>query len=523
MSSFVNRAIAATCLLVASELARAQAVHAAASAWVGFDRAGRLAYRATPAGDRILDFSTAGYRGGGVALPDSTPTLTVRPGGGDNDDSPAIQVAIDDVASRPAVDGHRGTVFLAPGTYRCVTPITIAASGVVLRGSGAGDGGSVLRLDGEPHLAISIAGAQPKPVPASAPTANVLDRYVPSGTSTLRVSSTEGLHVGDSIYVVRPVTPAWVKFMGMDDLVRRDAAQTWITGDTRAERTIAAIDGDRVTLDVPLTDSLDARHLDPPGATLVRIEPLPRIAEVGIESLRITAPPRSVEITDPNFSAVRINSAQDVWLRDVSADETVNSVAVGRQVRRATVQRVSIRHTTRTKGAAAPSDFSCDGSQVLFDRCAVTGSGLFYFSTGAKAVGPIVLLNCTFDGNGSIQPHQRWATGLLVDNCKVPTGNIELMNRGYLGSGHGWTIGWSVVWNSSAKSLLIQRPPGSMNWAIGCAGEQKLKARPGDAKGVDALPQGIVESPDVPVTPASLYVAQLIERLGPAAANVVGY
>ena len=128
---------------------------------------------------------------------------------------------------------------------------------------------------------------------------------------------------------------------------------------------------------------------------------------------------------------------------------------------------------------------------MLFDRCTVSGSGLFYFSTGAKAVGPVVLLNCAFDGNGAIQPHQRWATGLLVDNCKVPTGNIELMNRGYLGSGHGWTIGWSVVWNSSAKSFLIQRPPGSMNWAIGCTGEQRLKIRPGDAKGSDALPQGI--------------------------------
>ena len=524
MTSFVNRAIAVTCLLIVPDLACAQTARAATGAWVSADRAGKLAYRATPAGDRILDFSTAGYRGGGVALPESKPTLTVRPGGGgDRDDALAIQAAIDDVASRPIVDGHRGTVFLAPGTFRCVAPITIGASGVVLRGSGASDSGSILRLEGDPHVAISIAGPQPKPVPASATTVRIVDRYVPSGATTFRVSSTDGLNVGESVYVVRPVTPAWLAFMGMDDLVRNGAPETWISGDVRAERTIAGVDRDRVTLDVPLTDSLDARYLDPPGATLVRIDPLARIDEVGVESLRITAPPRSVEITDPNFSAVRINSAQDVWLRDVSVDETVNSVAVGRQVRRATVRRVSIRHTTRTKGAAAPSDFSCDASQVLFDRCTVTGSGLFYFSTGAKAVGPTVLLNCAFDGNGSIQPHQRWATGLLVDNCKVPDGHIELMNRGYLGSGHGWTIGWSVVWNSSAKTLLIQRPPGSQNWAIGCAGEQTLKSRPGDPKGSTPLPQGIIESPDVPVAPASLYLAQLAERLGPGAAKAAGY
>ena len=30
---------------------------------------GKLVYKTTPAGDRIMDFSNAGYMGGGVALP----------------------------------------------------------------------------------------------------------------------------------------------------------------------------------------------------------------------------------------------------------------------------------------------------------------------------------------------------------------------------------------------------------------------------------------------------------------------
>ncbi|MCH5687720.1 hypothetical protein LWM68_27710 [Niabella sp. W65] len=69
-----------------------------------------------------------------------------------------------------------------------------------------------------------------------------------------------------------------------------------------------------------------------------------------------------------------------------------------------------------------------------------------------------MLLNCTFSGNGWIQPHQRWATGLLIDGCKVPDGGIDFMNRGEMGSGHGWSVGWAVAWNCVAKSYLNQQP-----------------------------------------------------------------
>ncbi|HUE36580.1 MAG TPA: hypothetical protein VMO20_04265, partial [Candidatus Acidoferrum sp.] len=126
--------------------------------------------------------------------------------------------------------------------------------------------------------------------------------------------------------------------------------------------------------------------------------------------------------------------------------------------------------------------------------------------------GPDVLLNCDFRGNGAISPHERWATGLLFDNCRVNDGGIDLMNRGEMGSGHGWTSGWSVAWNCTAKNYIIQQPPGTMNWAIGCAGKQDLAPMP-FGKG-PMLPQGMIESNDKPVEPASLYLEQLSERLG---------
>jgi len=119
-----------------------------------------------------------------------------------------------------------------------------------------------------------------------------------------------------------------------------------------------------------------------------------------------------------------------------------------------------------------------------------------------------VALNCVFHGNGQVQPHQRWSTGLLVDSCQVPEGGIDLMNRGEMGSGHGWTMGWGVAWNNVAKSYLIQMPPASANWAIGNRGEQLLDKMPAFEPGpvLPLLPRGIIESQGTLVAPASLYL-----------------
>jgi len=136
-------------------------------------------------------------------------------------------------------------------------------------------------------------------------------------------------------------------------------------------------------------------------------------------------------------------------------------------------------------------------------------------------VGPIVLLHCTFRGNGHIEGHQRWTTGMLLDDCRVPEGGIDFMNRGSMGSGHGWGTGWSVAWNCTAKSYVVQQPPGAINWMIGCLGPNVPTPRPFDKE--PSLPLGTSDSPGTPVTPQSLYLAQLAERLGPQAVKSIGY
>src|SRR6187401_2741139 len=104
---------------------------------------GRLVYVPDEQGNTIHDASHAGYRGGGVAIPTVPARETIWPAAGDN--TAHIQAAIDKVSSRPLdAAGFRGAVLLKAGYYRAAGPLKIQASGVVLRGEGMGDTGTIL-------------------------------------------------------------------------------------------------------------------------------------------------------------------------------------------------------------------------------------------------------------------------------------------------------------------------------------------------------------------------------------------
>src|SRR5579864_5184599 len=89
----------------------------ATSSWVFFSDDGLLHYAVDSLGNRIMDFSSAGYMGGGVALPDQdAPVQQILDPSGD-DDTAAIQAAIDAVSTLPLQGGFRGMVLLDPGVF----------------------------------------------------------------------------------------------------------------------------------------------------------------------------------------------------------------------------------------------------------------------------------------------------------------------------------------------------------------------------------------------------------------------
>jgi hypothetical protein len=128
------------------------------SSWVFYDSHKKLQYAADAAGNRIIDYSWAGYGGGGVSLPEVAARVTVAPSGGD--DTAAIQSAIDTVSARSLDrDGFRGAVRLAAGSFNISATLHITASGVVLAGSGSGANGTVLTMTGSPFTLLAVSGS----------------------------------------------------------------------------------------------------------------------------------------------------------------------------------------------------------------------------------------------------------------------------------------------------------------------------------------------------------------------------
>ena len=481
------------------------------SEWVYFGADHRLRYRADARGNRIMDFSSAGYQGGGVKLPDVLHAArTIGPVEGDN--TTRIQAALDAVAKTG------GAVVLRPGTYEVAGTLKIQASKVVLSGSGSDSDeyGVTIEMTGPPHRFLEIQGTGTW-LKAGEPAA-ITDPYVPSGAVSLHVSDPAGFQAGDSVLIERPVTEAWVHFMGMDTLVRAGKQQTWIKAGSmiRTDRVVKSVAGNTIMLDVPMSDSIDGKYLNQPGATVVKYAFPGRISEAGVADLKVEAPARDAPISEPQYNALLIDRAVDVFAHGLMFIDTQNSVTIGPAAKRVTLDWVGINHQSAHSGAAAPADFSVSGTQILLNKCGVAGEGVWPVVTQSTVTGPIVVLNFNSDHRG-VAPHQRWATGLLVDGGHLRgsterTPGIAFSNRKTAGSGHGWDIGWAVAWNVTSPFLLVQAPPGAMNWCIGCVGDP-----------VKTEPVGIFDSPGKPVEPASLYLEQLRERLGEAAVKAIGY
>jgi len=520
--------------------ARAWGTSSATSSWV-YPNSGVLAYKALDShGDQVMDFSAAGYMGGGVAIPSPAATITVPPIGGGADDTANIQNAIDQVSALPIDNGFRGVVLLSAGNFSVSNTLTISASGVVLRGSGSGTSGTVI-TDTSPlqnasspvsaapgtgtgQTLLSLAGGGSNAIVPSS-TVSITDMYVPAGATTLTLSNVSAFKVGDAIMVSRPATSLWIAFMQMDNL---GAGEIWMSPGTSTnwQRTIADINGNQITLDIPISDSLDSTYVSPPGGTVSLYTSHQPIVQVGVEHIRFVGVPRTVYTAN---NMLVVSDMQDSWVNDVVGDNFTSGVTLRSGTLRMTVKSVALTH--ENNNASVPctgakfAEFSIAGSQILVDSSSSTGGkASFYYVTESKTPGPNVLLN--FKGTpdsvcsiSSIQPHQRWATGLLVDGATLApnigvndsvAGSVDFSNRG---AGQGWTVGWSVIWNSIG-SFNVQAPPGSMNWVIGSTGT--------------VVPQtteqpGTFDSPNKPVAPQSLYLAQLCQKLGPTALSNIGY
>ena len=225
---------------------------------------GRLVYIADSLGNRIPDFSNAGYKGGGVPIPYVAVKATVWPVKGDN--SANIQAAIDSVSNLPAdPSGFRGAVLLKMGLYELESPIFIRTSGVVLRGEGMSDTGTILvgmtpktttGGRGQRQALINIAGASGV-TPGEDTKQIILDKYVPVGAFSFNVTSAKAFKAGDKVLVRRIGNQDFIKAIGEDSTGA--GRNRWRPFNITWDRVIKAVKGNTITIDAPILCAIEAR------------------------------------------------------------------------------------------------------------------------------------------------------------------------------------------------------------------------------------------------------------------------
>ena len=180
LAPFFHLTLACCALFVRTALADAPS-----SSWVYYGPDGTLQYQATATGDKVLDFSGAGYMGGTQNIPLVPIVLTLNPSMTPTDDTARIQAAINQVSAMPLVNGVRGTILLTAGTYDVSSQININASGVVLRGQGQGPTGTLLYSTAT--TSYNVIQAAPTGSTSfsavSGTTSTIADSYVPVGAT----------------------------------------------------------------------------------------------------------------------------------------------------------------------------------------------------------------------------------------------------------------------------------------------------------------------------------------------------
>jgi hypothetical protein len=428
-------------------------------------------------------------------------SAVLLPGKGGADDTARVQAAIDAVAARPAdANGFRGVVELGSGTFTLRGSLHLMQSGVVLRGQGTeGPRRTLLRAVGVARPVVIVGPEDRRTLTGSIH--KIADAYVPVGARTFQLDSVEGLQVDDEIVVQRPSSPKWLSFIGMDRIPRRPQGEggPWRANSVLSfERRIVAIEGNRVTVDIPLANAFEREFAE--GTVSKYLFPQ-RLTRVGIERLASEADfdPRS-DLGDGMF--VEMNAVMNAWIREVQTDRYESGLVSLEENSKA----VTVVDAVYNAGPDSPSwarAFVLGGQQNLILRSRSLGAH-HALGTLARSAGPNVVLDFTAVGRSPTVTPNRWTAGLLLDNVRVvdatgePSGEIAMRLRAGA-RGAGWSAANCVVWNSEAGRFSIDSPPTAQNWVIGSAGE---------AFGTASFDTGRVPRPE------SLYRAQLAERLG---------
>ncbi|KAF9933141.1 hypothetical protein FBU30_006465 [Linnemannia zychae] len=498
-----------------------------------------------PYGNSVPDFSRVGYREGHIRIPTVPVKMVVEPSLDPfSDDTTRIQAAIDEVGRLPLeCVGHdgariRGAVLLKAGTYHVAGALIINASGVVLRGEGQDENGTVVIATGNIQRDFVLVNGMLQSEMGSVEMQRAKARtremmptngykgsrkpdtytqpgiYVAVGSTQIPVLDTKGYNIGDRIVIERPGSDEWISDIGMNKLPPRpgNTPSTQWTAKSftfRFERKIIAIDQATrtFTIDIPMVMSLDPKY--PPARIYDLIHKFPMISDVGVENLCLVSEtdPSNPEDESHGWYGVVVDNTINGWVADVTTRHFVSGIFASAWSRYITIQDCSVLDpVSKPTEGGRRYQFNLSGQMGLVKRC-FTNKARHDFITLGRVCGPNVFVDSIgVDGNNDTGPHERWAMGVLYDNITCNTINVR--QRSWMGSGQGWAGVFHVIYNCTANTNnnCFQDAPGATNWIIGFKGG--LTKKP-----MFEGPNTRHMSPNLPTEPRSLYWAQLVARM----------
>jgi hypothetical protein len=352
----------------------------------------------------------------------------------------------------------------------------------------------------------------------------VADEFVPVGARRFRVASGRGFRPGDTVVVRRIGNQAWINELGMNN---DPPGARWQPFNIEWDRVIVDVQGDTITIDAPITCAIERRW---GGGEVLKYQEGGRISNVGVENLRgVSEFDPAVRTRDygnmdrPTYAAeeyysdenhfnnfITFDNVRNVWVRNVTALHFVNSmVGAGRGSKWLTVQDCVSREPISQRRGGRRFVFALRGQLALVQRCQ-SDKGRHSFMTGQPTASGNVFLDCKATSPfSSSEPHEQWATASLYDNVEAP-----LTARFWKNFIIGWAGANTVFWNCKGD-FLVQKPPTAQNYTFGHIGVNGVIFN--TALQDTTKENGHMESLDRHVTPRSLYLTQLRERLGDAA------
>ena len=491
-----------------------------ASAKVVNDGNGNLSYPADAAQNRVVDFSYAGYKGGGVPLPAVPVVKTISPIAGDN--TAAIQAAIDEVGAMSVqANGYRGTLLLTAGLYRVDGTVLMNKSGVVLAGVGDGHDPATNTILQRPlssstaSVLIAGGGFNDRFRSELANTrAEITTAFMQVGARSFDVDTPSLYTVGDQVVVYQPSTDAWLAAINYGGT----ADEPWVPGtkDLRYLRYVTGKSGNTITIDAPVFNHLD-RNLS--QSYLYKYDRTGIVTNVGLENFLVDIVTNGDLTEDHAKHCIEFVEAEDCWARKVTTQHFVlYGIVLGGDCSRTTVDSCRAIDPNSTIAGARRYNFATYQAQLVLFRNCYTSQGRHSFAnSGGSVDAGVVFLDCVADNTlAASEPHAWWSTATLYDNVTFQhpgvTTAVQLYNAGDV-SDHGWCAAHSVLWRvqagGSGYDIIVQQPPTAQNYAIGSFGNNT-------GTGLYVQPAGYIELANQEPAVRSLYRAQLADRLGTA-------